>query len=120
MIFRSPIARNTILWALVAIMTSTTRAESETSEAFATVRQYIDAFNKGDVKGMSSLFAPSGAILDGMAPHLWQGPTAAQDWYRDVLTEGEHLGAGGYFVTLGEPRHVNVTVMPPTWWFLRP
>jgi len=90
-------------------MTSTTRAESDTSEAFATVRQYIDAFNKGDVKAMSSLFAPSGVILDGMAPHLWQGPTAAQDWYGDVLTEGDHLGAGGYFVTLGDPRHVNVT-----------
>ena len=109
MIFRSYIARNTILWAFIAIMTSTTRSESDTSEAFATVRQYIDAFNKGDVTAMSSLFAPSGAILDGMAPHLWQGPTAAQDWYRDVLTEGDHLGASGYVVTLGEPRHVNVT-----------
>ena len=109
MIYRSHIARNTILWALVAIMTSTTRAESDTSEAFATVRQYIDAFNKGDVKAMSTLFAVPGVILDGMAPHLWQGPTASQDWYRDVLTEGEHLGASGYFVTLGEPRYVNVT-----------
>lgn len=57
MIFRSHIARNTILWPLVAIVTSTTRAESDTSEAFATVRQYLDAFNKGDVKAMSSLFA---------------------------------------------------------------
>ena len=109
MIFRSPIARNTILWALVTIMTSTAQAEPDTSEAFATVRQYIEAFNKGDVKAMSTLFAVPGVILDGMAPHLWQGPTASQDWYRDVLTEGEHLGASGYFVTLGEPRHVNVT-----------
>ena len=91
------------------MMTSTARAESDTSETFATVRQYIDAFNKGDVKVMCSLFAVPGAILDRMAPHLWQGPTAAQDWYKDVLTEGEHLGASGYFVTLGESRHVNVT-----------
>ena len=109
MIVRSHIARNLIFCALVTIMTSTTRAEPNTSEAFATVRQYIDAFNKGDVKAMSSFFAVPGVILDGMAPHLWQGPTAAQDWYRDVLTEGEHLGASGYVVTLGEPQHVNVT-----------
>ena len=27
----------------------------------------------------------------------------------DVLAEGEHLGAAGYHITLGEPRHVNVT-----------
>jgi hypothetical protein len=26
-----------------------------------------------------------------------------------VLIEGEHLSASGYFVTLGEPQHVDVT-----------
>jgi hypothetical protein len=44
-----------------------------------------------------------------MAPHVWQGPTASQDWYRDVLIEGEAHGASGYFVTLGEPLHNNIT-----------
>ena len=44
-----------------------------------------------------------------MAPHLWQGPTATQDWYRDVLIEGKQHGASDYFVTVGEPLHNNVT-----------
>ena len=44
-----------------------------------------------------------------MAPHVWSGPTAAQDWYRDALIEAEHLDVTGYFVTLGEPLHNNVT-----------
>jgi ketosteroid isomerase-like protein len=57
------------------------------------VRQYIDAFNKGDAEAMSSTFAVPGSILDGMAPHVWQGPTASQDWYRDVLTEAKRHGA---------------------------
>jgi hypothetical protein len=26
-----------------------------------------------------------------------------------VLAEGEHLGASGYHITLGEPRHVDLT-----------
>ena len=73
-----------------------------------TVRSYADAFNKGDVKAMAALFDGSGSILDGMAPHVWQGPTACQDWYREVLKEGEHAGAGGYFIALGEPSHVDV------------
>jgi hypothetical protein len=30
-----------------------------------------------------------------MAPHVWHGPTATQDWYRDVLIEREHHGAAG-------------------------
>jgi hypothetical protein len=37
------------------------------------------------------------------------GPTAAEDWYRDVLVAAEHEGARDYFVTLGEPLHANVT-----------
>jgi ketosteroid isomerase-like protein len=73
------------------------------------VRNYIKAFNEGDVKEMAMAFAVPGSILDGMAPHVWHGPTATQDWYRDVLAEGEHHGASGYHVTLGEPLHDSVT-----------
>ena len=80
-----------------------------TKDPMAAVQQYIDAFNKGDVKTMAATFAVPGSILDGMAPHVWQGPTATQDWYRDVLVEGKQHGASDYFVTLGEPLHNNVT-----------
>ncbi|PJK18932.1 nuclear transport factor 2 family protein [Mycolicibacterium goodii] len=73
------------------------------------VQRYLDAFNAGDPVGMSAAFAPDGSILDGMAPHLWLGPTAAADWYRDVLTEGARLGASGYHVTIGEPTHNSTT-----------
>lgn len=80
-----------------------------TTEPMAAVRQYIDHFNGGDGAGMAATFDVPGSILDGMAPHLWQGPQAAADWYRDVLIEGEQHGASDYFVTLGEPLHNNIT-----------
>ena len=80
-----------------------------TKDPLSAVRQYIEAFNKGDAKAMAAVFAVPGSILDGMAPHVWQGPTATQDWYRDVLIEGEQHGASDYFVTLGEPLHNNIT-----------
>jgi ketosteroid isomerase-like protein len=73
------------------------------------VRQYIDAFNRGDIEAMAATCAPASSILDGMAPHVWQGPTACRDWYRDVLVTGEREDAKGYFVTLAEPWHVDVT-----------
>lgn len=75
----------------------------------AAVQAYLAAFNAGDVDAMTAAFVPDGSILDGMAPHLWMGPTAAADWYRDVLTEGVHLNASGYHVTLGAPLHNDVT-----------
>ena len=80
-----------------------------TNDPLAAVNQYIDAFNKGDGNAMAAVFAVPGSILDGMPPHVWQGPTASQDWYRDVLIEGEQHGASDYFVTLGEPLHNNTT-----------
>ena len=73
------------------------------------VQLYIDAFNKGDVKAMAAMCGDPMSILDGMAPHVWHGPTATQDWYKDVLAEGEHLGASDYHVTIGKPLHANVT-----------
>ena len=87
-------------------------ATGETSIAadpMVAVRRYIDAFNNGDAKVMAEAFTVPGTILDGMAPHSWQGPTATQDWYRDVLAEGEQHGASGYVVSLGEPLHNDVT-----------
>lgn len=78
-------------------------------DPMASVRTYVDAFNQGDAAKMAAAFAVPGSILDGMAPHLWQGPTATQDWYKDVLVEGKHLGAADYFITLGEPLHNNIT-----------
>jgi hypothetical protein len=79
------------------------------NDPVAVVHQYIDAFNKGDADAMAAAFAPHSSILDGMAPHLWVGPTASQDWYRDVLAEGKKHGASAYCVTLDKPRHANVT-----------
>ena len=79
------------------------------TDPLAAVQQYIDDFNRGDAAAMAATFAVPGSILDGMPPHVWQGPTASQDWYRDVLIEGEAHGASGYFVMLGEPLHNNIT-----------
>jgi hypothetical protein len=74
-------------------------------ELMDAVRQYVDGFNRGDVKTIGSTFAVPGMVLDGMAPYVWHGATVAQDWYRDVLVEGEQHGASEYVVSLNEPRH---------------
>jgi ketosteroid isomerase-like protein len=78
-------------------------------DALSTVHRYIDAFNEGDVKGMAAAFVVPGSILDGMPPHVWHGPTAAEDWYRDVLTNTKKEGASDFSVTVGQPLHMDVT-----------
>lgn len=79
------------------------------ADPVSAVQQYIDAFNKAEVKAMAAMCADPMSILDGMAPHVWHGASATRDWYRDVLIEGEHVGAKEYQVTLGKPLHANVT-----------
>jgi ketosteroid isomerase-like protein len=77
--------------------------------ALAAVHGYIDAFNRGDQTAMASFFDSDGVILDGMPPHVWQGPSALQTWYRDVMAESAHIGAKDYVVTIGAPSHNDVT-----------
>jgi hypothetical protein len=79
------------------------------SDPVSAGRGYIDGFNKGDADAMAAAFAVPASILDGMPPHVWHGPTASRDWYRDALTEARQHGASDYFVRLGEPLHNNVT-----------
>lgn len=81
---------------------------SSSNDPLATVREYIDGFNRGDAKAMAAACADPMQILDGMSPHVWQGPTAAGDWWKDALAEGEHMGASNYAISLQEPRHVDV------------
>ena len=79
------------------------------SDPLSAVCQYIEGFNKGDTEVMAATFAVPASILDGMAPHVWQGPTASQDWYQDVSIEAKRHGASEYFVSLGEPLHNSIT-----------
>src|SRR5262245_4057291 len=90
-------------------MSTTPLTRSDATDPAETVRQYIDSFNRSNAKAMAAVCADRMSILDGMAPHVWHGPTACEDWYRDAMTEGEHLAATDYVVILGEPKHNNIT-----------
>jgi ketosteroid isomerase-like protein len=74
----------------------------------AVVARYVDACNRGDEDGMASCFANPAFILDGMAPHIWFGPAAATEWYRDVSSEAEHLGLSDFEMLLGPPAYDEV------------
>jgi hypothetical protein len=91
-----------------------------TDTPLATVHTYLDAFNHGDPKGMAATFAVPAHILDGMSPHVWQGPTATQDWYADVLREGKEHGASGYLVSMGSRCTMMSPATAPTSFCRRP
>jgi ketosteroid isomerase-like protein len=83
--------------------------QRDTGTVAATIQQYVDAFNAGDEDALAACFTEKGFILDGMAPHVWSGPSATRDWHKDALAESEHLGITDFHMTLGTPSH-NATV----------
>ena len=109
--------------ALLLTLAAVSNALAQTTDPLAAINEYIAKFNKGDIKGMATVCANPASILDGLAPHSWQGATACEDWYKDVLVAGEKEGATDYAVTLGKPRHLDVTgdrayvVLPATMTF---
>ena len=80
-----------------------------TDDPVVTVQQFVEAFNTVDVDGMAACFTVPSFILDGMAPHVWSGPSAPADWCRDALAEADHLGISDFQVTLGAALHNAVT-----------
>ncbi len=82
---------------------------SDASDAVAQVKQFIDGFNKGDVKSALATCASPAVIIDEFAPYLWQGPNACADWANDFDADAKKNGITDGFVKMSKPRHVFVT-----------
>jgi ketosteroid isomerase-like protein len=68
----------------------------------APIHQFIDAFDKGDIKTAAATHLASGVtIIDEVAPHLWQGPNAFMGWAGDLTKDDKAAGISGEAVTLG-------------------
>jgi len=73
------------------------------SEPVAALHQFIDSFNKGDVKAAAAAHAPDVVIIDEVPPHVWRGPNAFQAWATDLDKVTKAAGQTEQKVTLGQP-----------------
>jgi hypothetical protein len=81
---------------------------ASTQHVMATVHQFIDGFNKGDVKSALAACADRASVIDEFPPHAWQGSTACADWARDLAASNKSEGISGGVVTLRAPWRVDV------------
>lgn len=101
---------NKILIALVmAILAAGPAAASEATDVMATVHQFIDGFNKGDIKSALAACAEQTSIIDDFAPHEWHGAGACAAWANDFDAIAKKDGITDGVVTLKKPRHVDIT-----------
>jgi ketosteroid isomerase-like protein len=82
---------------------------AEDAAVMASVNQFVDGFNKGDTKMILGSSSDQMAIIDEFAPHMWHGPGALQKWMDDFDADAKKNGISDCVVTLGTPKHVDVT-----------
>lgn len=84
-------------------------AASGQAEVMAPVRQFVDAFNEGDMKAAVAACVDATSIIDEFPPHEWHGAGACQRWMNDYDADSKKSGITDGIVTLGTPLHVDVT-----------
>lgn len=85
-----------------AALSTASAAAAADAQIEAPIRQFIDTFNKGDVKGAAATHLATGAsIIDEFPPHVWQGPTAVETWAADLARNDKAAGISDEAVALG-------------------
>jgi ketosteroid isomerase-like protein len=100
-----------IAFALAITLAAAPAAADEKTEktaVMATVHQFIDGFNQGDVKSALATCAAPVSVVDEFPPYAWQGPTACADWATDFEANAKKNGITDSVVKLAKPKHVDV------------
>ena len=82
---------------------------ADKDDVMTQIRQFVDGFNKGDVKSALATCAEQTSIIDEFPPYEWHGAGACQTWANDFDAFVKKSGIADAKVTLGKPRHVDVS-----------
>lgn len=83
-------------------------AAAEKTDAMVPLHQFVDSFNKGDLKSAVAACAGNASVIDDFPPHEWQG-NGCQKWadgFVDVTRKGRITDAR---ILLDKPRHIDIT-----------
>ena len=85
----------------LAALSTATAAGAANAQLQAPINQFLDSFNKGDVKNAAAAHLASVSIIDEVPPHVWQGPKAFATWVDDLTKNDKAAGITEEKVTLG-------------------
>jgi ketosteroid isomerase-like protein len=111
-----------IVLALVVFAAGMSFADDKT-DAMASVHQFIDGFNKGDIKSALAACADETSIIDEFPPYAWGGSGGCSKWANDFDADAKKNGITDGNVTLGKAKHIDIAgdrayiVVPATYAF---
>jgi ketosteroid isomerase-like protein len=86
----------------LALASMSTTASAANAQLEAPIHQFIDAFDKGDMKTAAAAFLPSITIIDEVPPHYWAGSGAFAAWGADLQKDSKAGGLSDESVILGK------------------
>jgi len=93
----------------VVVLTTTTTVASDKTDVMTLVRQFVVGFNQGDTKTAAGACAEETFIIDEFPPYEWHGAGGCSQWMNDYDADAKKNGISDGVVTLGRPRHLDVT-----------
>ena len=93
----------------VIILIAAPAAATDQADVMAPIYQFIDGFNKGNVKSAVAACADQASIIDEFPPYEWHGAGACSTWAAAFDADAKKNGITPGAVTLGKPRHVDIT-----------
>jgi hypothetical protein len=92
----------------MAVLAAISAAATDKTDVMATLKQFVDGFNKGDLKSAFATCADEVSIIDEFPPHEWHGANACSRWANDYDADSKKNGITDGSVTLGAPLHVDI------------
>lgn len=80
---------------------------SDQDDVTASIRQFIDGFNRGDAAAAGAACAEDMWIIDELPPYEWRGKDAFAKWGADYDADAKKRGVTEPAVTLKGFRHVR-------------
>ena len=90
-------------------------SHSKETEAMAVVNQFVDGFNNGDIKMLTSACADEVSIIDEFSTYEWHGAGACAKWSSDYDADAKKMGITEGHVTLASRLKSMSLGTAPTW-----
>jgi ketosteroid isomerase-like protein len=95
--------------ASIAPAAAATGAAATRAAVWAPIQVFADAFNKGDAKTAATMLAPEIVVVDNVAPHLFTGKAAFENWGKALAADDTATGSSDGSVALAKPTNVIVS-----------
>jgi hypothetical protein len=94
---------------VVSVLATSPAAAADKTDVMSVVHQFVNGFNKGDVKSTAAPCAEQTSIIDDFPPHEWHGAGACSKWFSDFQAFVKASEITDPAITVGTPWHVDVT-----------